>query len=228
MIKSRIAVAGALLAVAGAANAGFTVTPTIASDYDFRGVSQTDPTQDGDVAFQLGATYTAENGFYVGAWGSNVDFGTSKPDLELDYFVGFAGESSMGFSFDVGAVAYTYPSASAGNTVELYAGITKDWFNAKLWYSPDVASTSDSAFYLETNVTVPLPQDFALTGHLGYGLGDTTVSFVPDETLDYSVGVTKTLGNFAIAVKYVDVDLSGWPGNRVVATISTTLPWASE
>ena len=52
MIKSRIAVAGALLAVAGAANAGFTVTPTIASDYDFRGVSQTDPTQDGDIAFQ--------------------------------------------------------------------------------------------------------------------------------------------------------------------------------
>ena len=59
----------------------------------------------GDIAFQLGATYAAENGFYVGAWGSNVDFGTSKPDLELDYFVGFAGESSMGFNFDVGAVA---------------------------------------------------------------------------------------------------------------------------
>jgi uncharacterized protein (TIGR02001 family) len=225
---SRIAVAGVLLAAAGAANAGLTVTPTLASDYDFRGVSQTDPGQDGDVAFQLGATFAAENGFYVGAWGSNVDFGSPKPDLEFDYFAGFAGTAPAGFGYDVGVVYYTYPGASSSNTFEVYGGITKDWFNAKLWFSPEVANTDDSAFYLETNLTFPLPQGFAVTGHLGYGIGDTTVSFVPDETLDYSVGVTKSLGNFALAVKYVDVDLNGWPGNRVVATISTTLPWASE
>ena len=82
MIKSRIAAGAALLAVAGVAGAGsFSVTPTIASDYDWRGFSQTDPDQDGDVAFQLGGTYSFDNGFYVGAWGSNVDFGASKPDF---------------------------------------------------------------------------------------------------------------------------------------------------
>jgi uncharacterized protein (TIGR02001 family) len=228
MIKSRIAVAAALLAVAGAANAGFTVTPTIASDYDFRGVSQTDVDQDGKFAFQLGATYAAESGFYVGAWGSNIDFGTSKPDIELDYLAGFAGESSLGFNYDVGAVYYTYPSAGSLNTVELYAGITKDWFNFKLSYSPEVAESSESSVYVESNLTFPLPQGFGLTAHLGYGMGDATVSYLPDETLDYSVGLTKSLGNFALAVKYVDTDLSGWTGNRVLATISTTLPWASE
>ena len=82
MIKSRIAVAGALLAVAGAANAGtFTVTPTIATDYDFRGVSQTNPDQDGmDPAFQLGGTYAFDNGVYAGIWGSNVDYGAWRPE----------------------------------------------------------------------------------------------------------------------------------------------------
>ena len=92
MIKSRIAVAAALCAAAGAANAGFTLTPAITTDYDFRGISQTNPDQKGtDPAFQLGANYTAENGLYGNLWGSNVDFGPGKPSMEIDYNVGFAG-----------------------------------------------------------------------------------------------------------------------------------------
>ena len=70
MINSRIAVAGALFAIAGAANAGISVTPTLTSDYDFRGITQTN----NDPAFQLGVTYTGDGGFYMGLWGSNVDF----------------------------------------------------------------------------------------------------------------------------------------------------------
>jgi uncharacterized protein (TIGR02001 family) len=121
MIKSRIAVAGALLAVTGAASAaGFTVTPTIATDYDFRGVSQTDWNADRDdvipfaPAFQLGANYAAENGLYAGVWGSNVKFPNglggkaSKPDIELDYTLGFAsGDAAESFGYDVGATYYT-------------------------------------------------------------------------------------------------------------------------
>jgi len=63
MIKSRITLAGALLAVAGAANAGFSVTPTVTSDYDWRGISQTME----DPAFQLGVNWTHDSGFYLGA-----------------------------------------------------------------------------------------------------------------------------------------------------------------
>lgn len=218
MIKSRIAVAGALLAVAGAASAGtFSVTPTIASDYDFRGISQTD----GDFAFQLGGTYNFDNGFYAGAWGSNVDFGTSKPDLELDYFAGFAGETDM-FSYDLGVVYYHYLDAGSLNTVEAYAGITKEWFSAKLSYSPDVASTDESSLYLEANANYALPSNFSLLAHVGYATGDALVDY-----LDYSVGVGYTFEKFNLAVKYVDNDLDFVGDNRgaVVATVSTTLPW---
>ena len=50
------------------------------SDYVFRGASQTDE----GPALQAGLTYTAPAGFYVGAWASNVDFGSGGPNVELD------------------------------------------------------------------------------------------------------------------------------------------------
>lgn len=226
MIKSRIAIAGALLAVTGAASAaGFSVTPTIATDYDFRGISQTNPDQDGmDPAFQLGVNYGFENGIYLGLWGSNVDFGPGDPNLEVDVFAGYAGgDANESFAYDIGANYYTYPSEGSFNSVELYAGITKSFFSAKLWFSPDIASTSDSGTYLEGNVNYPLPQNFALTAHVGHTFGKATLSGY--KATDYSVGGTYTFSNVTLGVKYVDGSEKAFDG-RVIASITTTLPWA--
>jgi uncharacterized protein (TIGR02001 family) len=223
MIKSRIAVAGALLAVAAAANAGtFTVTPTIATDYDFRGISQTNPDQDGmDPAFQLGGTYAFENGFYAGIWGSNVDFGPGDPSIELDYTVGYAGGDAVdSVGYDFGATYYTYVDAGSSNTWEAYAGISKGYFSGKLWYSPDYASSDESGYYLEANAAIPLPQDFTLLAHAGISDGD----FYSDSITDVSIGVGKNFGNFATNLKYVDG--SDGLDNRFVFSVSTTLPWA--
>lgn len=234
MIKSRIAVAGALLAVAGAAHADFSVTPTIASDYDFRGFTQTAK----DPAFQLGVNYAHESGFYAFGWGSNLD-DASYPgaDLELDVGVGFAGgDAAESFGYDVGVVYYTYPGESDYNFVEVYGGISKGWFAGKLWYSPEFAGVpgDTSAFYVEGNGTFPLPADFSALAHLGYSFGDFWSG--GGKYVDWSVGVSKSLGNFAVAVKYIDgSDFPDTPGtkvfdtrDKVVATISTTLPWKSE
>lgn len=221
MIKSRIAVAGALLAVAGAANAGFTVTPTITSDYDFRGFTQTMK----DPAFQLGATYTTESGFYGSVWGSNVDFGPGNPDLEFDFSAGFAGgDAATSYGYDLGVVYYTYPNAGSVNYWEGYAGISKSYYSAKLWVSPDFGGSSDSAVYVEGNVAYPLPQDFAILGHVGYSFGDYWSG--GSKYTDYSVGLGKAFGAINLNVKYVDGsdNLDG----RVIASISTTLPWASN
>jgi uncharacterized protein (TIGR02001 family) len=233
MIKSRIAVAGALFAAAGAANAaGFSVTPTIATDYDFRGVSQTEYDQDGtDPAFQLGANYAFDNGLYAGIWGSNVSFGdgeggeADKPDVELDYTVGYAGgDAAEGFGYDFGATYYTYLSASSLNTLEVYAGLSKGWFSGKLWYSPDYASTDNSGFYLEGNASIPLPavEGLSLLAHVGVSDVQNSKSVT-----DYSVGVGYTFSKFSANVKYIDGDSNGngW-NDRVVFAVSTTLPWA--
>lgn len=221
MIKSRIAAGAALLAIAGAAHAGsFSVTPAIVSDYDFRGETQSDE----DPAFQLGASYNFDSGFYVGAWGSTVKFPNPSDDIELDFFAGYAGETES-FGYDVGANYYTYPGWSDRNTVELYAGISKDWLSAKLWYSPDYASSDEDGFYLEANAAYPIAQveGLSLLAHVGRSFGDASESFV--KTLDYSVGVGYSIANIDFAVKYVDTNKSAWDADRVVATISTTLPW---
>jgi uncharacterized protein (TIGR02001 family) len=226
MIKSRIVIAGALLAAAGAASAGsFSVTPTIATDYDWRGISQTDPEQDGDPAFQIGGTYSFDNGFYLGAWGSNVDFGLDKPDFEVDVYGGYAwGDSAEAVGYDVGVNYYSYPGESDFNFVEAYFGVAKGWFAGKVWYSPEFAGDgNDSAFYVEGNVTYPLVNNFSLLGHVGYSFG----SYWDDggEYLDYSAGVGYSYSNFNFAVKYVDNDIDGVKRSAVIASVSTTLPW---
>ena len=111
MIKSRILLAGALLAVAGVASADITVTPAVVWDYDFRGVSQTA----GDPAVQAGITYTHASGAYVGAWASNVQFGPGDPNIEMDFFGGFAGgDATKSVAYDVGIIYYTYVISPEG------------------------------------------------------------------------------------------------------------------
>jgi uncharacterized protein (TIGR02001 family) len=223
MIKSRLFAASALLAVAGAAQADVTVTPALTNDYDFRGVTQSDKKP----AFQLGANYSHESGFYAGVWGSNVDFDIPKPDFEIDLFAGFSGgDAEESFGYDVGAILYDYPGVSVLNTIELYAGLSKGWFATKLWYSPNIASTSTSGMYLEGNVTVPLPHNFSLAGHVGHTLGDVSWSG-PVKATDYSIGLGLAMGNFNVSVKYADGGRGNFDG-RVIGMISTTLPWKSE
>lgn len=225
MIKSRIAVAGALLAVAGAANAEISVTPAIVSDYDFRGISQTAE----DPGFQLGATWSHESGFYAGVWGSNVDFGGSSPDVEVDVFAGFAGgDAEESFGYDIGIVTYNYPNAAAGNYTEIYAGLSKSFFSGKLWYSPSIGG--ETAWYAEANGAFPLPYEISFNVHAGYSFGTYWDNI---EYFDWSAGFSRSFGPLDAYVKYVDGSDLEDGGSKVFSTdskvvvgISTTLPWA--
>lgn len=76
---------------------------TLATDYVYRGISQT---SEGATA-QGGFDITADSGLYAGIWGSNVSFDGS---VEIDYFVGFSNEVFEGFGYDVGLIHYDYPN----------------------------------------------------------------------------------------------------------------------
>ena len=52
------------------ARAEVSSTITLATDYDFRGITQTAR----DPALQASLDWSSESGFYLGAWVSNVDF----------------------------------------------------------------------------------------------------------------------------------------------------------
>ncbi len=58
----------------------FSGTAALTSDYRFRGVTQTQT----DPALQAGFTLAHTSGLYFGLWGSNVNFGSGTPSLELD------------------------------------------------------------------------------------------------------------------------------------------------
>jgi uncharacterized protein (TIGR02001 family) len=84
-----------------------TGSATIASDYRYRGVSQTDK----EVAIQAGITATHESGFYVGTWGSNLaGWGTfGGANIELDVFAGYKASLGGGATLDAGVTYIMFP-----------------------------------------------------------------------------------------------------------------------
>jgi uncharacterized protein (TIGR02001 family) len=237
MRNLRVLAALGLAATAGIANAGVSSTITAASDYDFRGNSQsaTDP------ALQASIDFATDSGWYVGAWASNVDFGDAADvNYEVDLYTGFTGSTGEGgLTWDAGIVLYAYPDDSDFNYLEIYGSLAQSWFKGKLWYSNDFGGdTTDgdtSAIYAEVNGTFPLPANFSILAHVGYSTGDYWDDVYGDDLLDYSLGVGLTLGNFNLALKYVDTDsdfeITDDVFNnegRVVFTLATTFPWKND
>jgi uncharacterized protein (TIGR02001 family) len=227
------ALAAVLLLATGAAQAQVSGTVTATSDYDFRGITQTAL----DPALQGSIDYAHSSGFYIGAWASNVDFGNCcGEDIEVDYYLGFAGGAEDGIGWDVGLIDYTYPGTDFNiDFMEVYASMSYKMFKGKFWYADDFANSNESAYYIEGNITAPLPKDFNLLVHAGFSDGDFWSS---DSYFDYSIGVSRSFGNFNMALKFIDgSDLKiadGTPNDvatsesKVVLSVATTFPWSKE
>ena len=212
----------------------YSVTPTVATDYDFRGESLTDPVKkDGKAAFQLGGTYNFANDIYVGAWGSNIDNSFSTPSLtkdgdnvEIDVFAGYAwGDATSSFAYDVGLYAYTYPGWNRDNMAEAYVGVSRSVYSAKLWYSPDVASSSKGGAYAELSANIPMGgiDNLTLLLHVGQTFGG---GYSGNKAVDFSVGTGYNIDQLRFALRYVD-RTKGTP-SRIVGSLSTTFPWSRD
>ncbi len=240
----RVTATALLLAGTAVAQAEISSTVTLTSDYDFRGITQTAK----DPALQISLDWAAENGIYLGAWGSNVDFGDCcDENIEIDLYGGFRGGEEI--TYDVGAVYYTYPGADSINFPEIYASVGWNVLSAKLWYSWDFGNADESAYYLEGNANFELPANFGLGMHVGYSDGDYWDALYDGGYMDWSVGLTYPLGNFTLGLKYtdgsdlddlddfcrivpeecggVDKDVFSTDG-RVIFSVSTTFPWSKE
>lgn len=223
-------ISAALLLAAQVGHAEVSMTFTGVSDYDFRGIDQTD----GGGALQVSVDYAAEN-FYASLWGSNVDFGENvDANVELDFVAGFAGETEGGWRWDFGATRYVYPGSDTNEQNptdpdddiidspdywELSAGGGYGPVDVKYWYSPNLYDSNDTASYLEANASFDMPWELSLNLHAGYswgayfdGLKDTASDEDPDfngddaDYYDYSIGIGRSIGHFDFEVKYVDTD----------------------
>src|SRR5450830_265278 len=92
---------------------------SLASDYRYRGISQTRL----DPALQGGADYTNNpTGFYAGTWLSSIKWTKDAGgggDVEWDLYAGKRGEITKDVTYDVGVLSYVYPSNGLGNVAGL-------------------------------------------------------------------------------------------------------------
>jgi uncharacterized protein (TIGR02001 family) len=237
----------ALGLASGAAQAEVSSTITIASDYDFRGITQTAR----DPAFQASLDWSGESGLYAGLWASNIDFGDSSADnVEVDLIAGYAGSFTEDLGYDLGGTYYKYLGSDNNDAsidyYEVYAGLSYQGVSGKVWFSPDFGNAGDSAWYVEGNGDFPVGAGINLVLHVGYNAGnywkndDNGVR----EFFDYSAGVTRSFGHFDVALKYIDgSDLKELDCSRsgvecddnvfssegkIFVSVATTFPWAKD
>jgi uncharacterized protein (TIGR02001 family) len=112
-MRSFVLAAAALLGLAAPAAAqvrlgdtgvSVTATGTFASDYLFRGISQTRSRP----ATQATVEASHDSGVYVGAFISHVRYAGTDARQEIDLFGGYR-FTFADFNFDIGAIWYTYP-----------------------------------------------------------------------------------------------------------------------
>ena len=210
----------------------------IASDYRFRGVSQSNK----QMAVQAGITASHDSGFYIGTWASNLaGWGTfGGANMELDLIGGYRATLADRAILDVGLTWYMYPGG-ADNTdfAEAYAKLTGTAGAATLtagaayapeqqaigkWYNTgsDAANgvynhpgAKDDNLYLWGDGALAVPgTPITAKAHIGHswgqdGLGPNATAVSPTGRYwDWSLGADVTYRNLTFNVSYIDTDIS--------------------
>jgi uncharacterized protein (TIGR02001 family) len=201
----------------------FSANVALTSEYLFRGLSQTDDAP----AIQGGFDYEVEvakpASFYLGVWGSNVDFnegaGVDGATIEIDYYGGIKGSyADTGFSWDAGFIYYTYPGANSGldyDFWELQAALGYDFgvaaVTASINYSPENFGKSGESLYPKFAVDVPVPgvKGLALSGYVAKQYIEDVSAFGTNDYVEWNFGASYNVADlFDIALNYSDTDVS--------------------
>ncbi len=211
---------------------------SIASDYRFRGVSQSDR----EMAVQGGITIAHDSGFYIGTWASNLaGWGTfGGANMELDLIGGYKTKLAENATLDVGLTWYLYPGgADKTDFAEPYAKLTGIAGPATLtvgvayapkqqaigkWYDTgadaaagvytDPGDKDDNLYLWGDGALAVAGTPFTVKAHVGHswgqdGLGPNATAVAPTgEYWDWSLGADATWKNLTFNVSYVDTDIS--------------------
>tara|TARA_B100001559_G_scaffold18232_2_gene15161 strand:+ start:8505 stop:9194 length:690 start_codon:yes stop_codon:yes gene_type:complete len=176
----KIALTSIFLVISSYASAT-TISANVAlsSDYIWRGITQTN----GDAALSGGFDLEAGNGFYFGTWASNANVGAAS--LELDIYLGFAGEMAENMTYDIGYISVMYPGNDAADFEEAY--IAFNFYGLNILYSDgqnNGPSYSEIAYSVDAgpgafNISYGEYEDTGDNTLVGYdwGVGDFTIGF---------------------------------------------------
>lgn len=200
-----LAALAALLPLSSFADVAFNAG--VVTDYRYRGLSQTrlKPALQGGVDYSNG-------GFYVGAWGSTVkwlkDLG-SDGNIEIDLYGGYKGEVTKGLGYDVGLLAYVYPSndfSPSADTQELYGALT--YGPVTLKYSHAVShlfgtANSKNSGYLDLSGSFEVVDGWSLAAHVGH---QTVKNSSALNYSDYSLTLSKDFKGLVPSIAIVGTD----------------------
>ncbi|SPC06009.1 TorF family putative porin [Cupriavidus taiwanensis] len=191
----------------------FTANVSVATDYRYRGLMQTNRRP----AIQGGFDYSHSSGFYLGNWNSSISWlgdtnpGVSAP-IEMDFYGGYRHTLGGDWIYDVGVLQYYYPGDYPANytrpyTTELYAALGYGPVTFKYSYAPtNLFGFADSkhSWYADLTANVPLNVwGLTLNAHVGY----QKVQVADASYVDWKIGLTKDLGKgLALAVAYIDTN----------------------
>ena len=204
---------------AGGVDVSFNVG--VATDYVFRGISQTD-----ENAQVFGGVDLTMDMLYAGVWASNVDFNEGT-DAEVDFYVGVKPEAG-GWTFDLAGIYYAYinqpDDAPEYNYFEAKAAASRAFGPATIggavYYSPEFFAEVGDALYYEVNGGYTINDRITATAALGrQEFGDLDDA----DYTTWNIGATFALtDNFGIDVRYHDTDADDFGDlyeERVVASL---------
>lgn len=201
---------------------------TAATDYVFRGVSQSNE----QATLQAGLDYSRAGGFFAGLFAAGIDYPTSsfRPDpgkTELDAYVGFSHPAGRDFSWDVALIHYQFPDSEADDDTYQELGFNlryRDVARFGATASDDARTGGSSAWTAELELRRALGSNFQLSGTLG------RYTFSRSDWRDYlywDLGVSATTGPWTFDLRFFDTSdeaetLAGprLTRDRVVASVS--------
>ena len=204
-----------------AEDAEFSANVAIASDYSFRGWSQTTR----DPAIQGGFDYDFGNGFSVGTWASNVNFGDST-SMEWDLYFGFGGEVNDSTSWSASVIRFEYPSeGDALDYMEIHFGLDINSVSLGIAYSPSyLGDGGPTFFYPNISYSVSLSETASLDLGLGMSTADADSFFADgeDSYIDYSATITVPMAGLDLSFGLVgtNLDAGGDTDNRFVLSLA--------
>ena len=220
-----------VLAVPAAVAAEVTGNVTVASDYSFRGWSQTTR----DPAIQGGLDVVFESGFSMGTWGSNVNYGANAEgdvaSMEWDLYAGWSGEISDGMELGVQAIHFEYPGDSDLRYQEIAVSLSFGDFGLGLNYSPSYLGVSgETFFYPSASYSYALTEEISLDFSVGLNIAKSDDFFGDsNEYIDYSASASLPLGGVNFGLGIFGTNLSDEAGcdrdceARVVLSLSKDL-----
>ena len=189
------------------------------SDYAWRGYSQTDE----EMAISGSLDYSHASGFYLGAWASNIDFGSTS-SMEVDVYAGFGGDiADSGVSYDLGVLRYMYPSEGNLNWNEYYGSLSYSFFTAFVGFTDEYAGTDnrDATYYNFSGAYDLGDSGISLAAAVGY----YDIDGANADYTDWSIGASTEAAGFGLDLSYIDTDVDNdkLADSRIVFTVSKSM-----